>query len=764
MVRRGMYDDALRLLASDHTDSSHIEEIIRKLAIEADALTHQQRLTAANQRLIPAENLCKSADYASCGYLLRTRGLLSVSQGDPFTAHQYFFESLLFARSHQDRWAEVVALNNLGFASIQFGRYDEAVDWLRSAHQAAVELGSDFWTHRVVGNLGWAYFQLGDDERALEQFQEAEKSATRLGNHRDELKWISDAGYIYRDTGDSDRATQSYRQALNLAKQIDSKEDIVNALEDLARVSVESGKLEEAGAYLDQITSMENASGKGLSGYVMLTQGMLAAARHQDKQAEKVFRAIQSNLANPTTTRLNAGDELARLYELEGNTKAAEQTYKATLAAFESARAQLRNENSRLPFAANATGIYDHYIHLLVEQGRGEEALAAADQSRARTLAQGLGIAESKTTYHPSALNPRQIAQSSGATLLFYWLGSQRSYLWAITPAKIALFPLPAQKEIAARVERYRKALLDAEDPLQTGNEDGLALYQLLVAPAAKLIRPDSPVMILADGALNQLNFETLLAPGPGVSPQVTANAGAHYWIDDQTLLSAPSLELLAAARPAAGVSRNLLLLGNPLTASAEYPSLPLFGLEMTQVARHFAARRAAVFAGQQATPAAYLTSNPAQYAYIHFVSHAIASRVDPLDSAIILSGSMLSGGKTGEESYKLYAREIMQHPIDARLVTISACYGSGTRSYAGEGLVGLSWAFLRAGAHNVIGALWEVSDDSTPRLMDALYQGLADGQNPATALRHAKLSLLHSPGRFRAPYYWAPFQIYTRR
>jgi CHAT domain-containing protein len=463
---------------------------------------------------------------------------------------------------------------------------------------------------------------------------------------------------------------------------------------------------------------------------------------------------------------LGAGIELAELFELEGNIKAAEQTYKATLATFESARAQLRNENSRLPFAANATGIYDHYIHLLVEQGRGEEALAAADQSRARTLAQGLGIAESKTSYHPASLNPRQIARDSGATLLFYWLGAQHSYLWAITPAKIALFPLPAQKEIAARVERYRKTLLDAEDPLQAGDEDGQALYQLLVAPAAKLIRPDSPVMILADGALNQLNFETLLAPGPGVSPQVTSGAGtgAHYWIDDQTLLSAPSLELLAAARPAVGGSRKLLLLGNPVTASQEYPSLPLFGLEMTQIARHFTARHAAVFAGQKATPAAYLTSNPAQYAYIHFVSHAIASRADPLDSAIILSGSTLSGGRTGEESYKLYAREIMQHPIDARLVTISACYGSGTRSYAGEGLVGLSWAFLRAGAHNVIGALWEVSDDSTPRLMDALYQGLADGQNPASALRRAKLSLLHSPGRFRAPFYWAPFQIYTQR
>ena len=766
MVRRGMYDDALRLLADFHSAFNDTDQTIRKQAIAADALTHQKQLSAANQSLKQAEDFCRSANSSSCGYVLRTRGLLAVRQGQLTTARQCFLASLLFARAHQDRWAEVGALNNLGFATMQAGRFDEAVDWLQSAHQIAMELGTGYWMQLVDGNLGWAYYQLGDDEKALEQFLDAEKNAARLGDIRDELKWITTAGYVYHDSGDKDRAAQSYRQALFLARQIDSKEDTVNALEDLARVSVETGKLDEASAYLDQVTSMERASGKGLSGYVTLTQGMLAVARHQYQQSETLFRSVQHDLASPTTTRLGAGIELAELFELEGNIKAAEQTYKATLATFESARAQLRNENSRLPFAANATGIYDHYIHLLVEQGRGEEALAAADQSRARTLAQGLGIAESKTTYHPSTLNPRQIAQSSGATLLFYWLGRQHSYLWAITPEKIALFPLPAQKEIAARVERYRKALLDAEDPLQTGNEDGQALYQLLVAPAAKLIRSDSPVMILADGALNQLNFETLLAPGPGVSPHVTAKAGAgaHYWIDDQTLLSAPSLELLAAARPAAGGNRNLLLLGNPVTASAEYPSLPLFGLEMTQISRHFAARHAAVFAGQQATPAAYLTSNPAQYAYIHFVSHAIASRVDPLDSAIILSGTTFSGVKTGEESYKLYAREIMQHPIDARLVTISACYGSGTRSYAGEGLVGLSWAFLRAGAHNVIGALWEVSDDSTPRLMDALYQGLADGQNPATALRRAKLSILHSPGRFRAPYYWAPFQIYTRR
>jgi CHAT domain-containing protein len=77
---------------------------------------------------------------------------------------------------------------------------------------------------------------------------------------------------------------------------------------------------------------------------------------------------------------------------------------------------------------------------------------------------------------------------------------------------------------------------------------------------------------------------------------------------------------------------------------------------------------------------------------------------------------------------------------------------------------VGLSWAFLRAGAQRVIGALWEVSDNSTPRLMDELYQGLTAGESPAVALRNAKLSMLHSQSRFRVPFYWATFQIYGRQ
>ena len=114
----------------------------------------------------------------------------------------------------------------------------------------------------------------------------------------------------------------------------------------------------------------------------------------------------------------------------------------------------------------------------------------------------------------------------------------------------------------------------------------------------------------------------------------------------------------------------------------------------------------------------------------------------------------VLSPPPGNPDNFKLYAREIMRFPLHARLVTVSACYGSGSRAYAGEGLVGLSWAFLRAGSHNVIGALWEVNDASTPLLMA--------GQTPDAALRAAKLSLIHSPAVYRKPLYWGGFQLYT--
>jgi CHAT domain-containing protein len=296
-------------------------------------------------------------------------------------------------------------------------------------------------------------------------------------------------------------------------------------------------------------------------------------------------------------------------------------------------------------------------------------------------------------------------------------------------------------------IERYRKGILGPIAAGDTVRQEAVDLYQMLVEPAASLIGANSNVVVVSDGPLSLLNFETLVVPGPA----------HHYWIEDANIVSAPSLYLLASRKAWRSTPGKLLLLGDAVSPNPDYPDLPMAAAEMRQIEKHFGAQDETVFARQSATSAAYLKMPLQRYSYIHFVAHGVASRTDPLDSAIILS-------RTGaaEDSFKLHAREIIQHPIDARLVTISACYGGGTRSYAGEGLVGLSWAFLRAGAHNVIGALWEASDDSTPQLMDSLYLGLEQGMTPSAALRQAKLTLMHSQARFSQPFYWAPFQIYT--
>jgi CHAT domain-containing protein len=251
-------------------------------------------------------------------------------------------------------------------------------------------------------------------------------------------------------------------------------------------------------------------------------------------------------------------------------------------------------------------------------------------------------------------------------------------------------------------------------------------------------------VILATDGALHGLNLEALPQPPsqPGAAPR--------YWIEDVTLGIAPSLGLLAGRVPRAPGSRRLLLLGDPVVTDSSFPPLAYAAGEITTVTRRFAGRDQVVLSRDTATAGAYRTAGPGGFSAIHFTAHALANRESPLDSAVVLSGG------------KLYAREVMDIPLTADLVTISACRGVGLRTYSGEGLVGFAWAFLRAGARHVIAGLWDVNDQSTAALMDVLYRELAAGKAPAAALRTAKLSLISSSGNLRKPYYWAPFQVYT--
>jgi CHAT domain-containing protein len=158
---------------------------------------------------------------------------------------------------------------------------------------------------------------------------------------------------------------------------------------------------------------------------------------------------------------------------------------------------------------------------------------------------------------------------------------------------------------------------------------------------------------------------------------------------------------------------------------------------------------------GAEAYPARFRESDPRAFTAIHFAAHASANEESPLNSAIILSPH---GGK-----YKLYASEVADLRLNPELVTISACRSAGSKAYSGEGLIGFAWAFLEAGAHNVVAGVWNVDDAAAPLLMKEFYAEWREGRDPARALRGAKLKLMRSGGVFQKPYYWGPFEVFTR-
>jgi CHAT domain-containing protein len=579
-------------------------------------------------------------------------------------------------------------------------------------------------------------------------FLEAADKSQRIGAVIDQGEWLNNSGLVQYQLGQFSIAEGYYRRSLSLAQDIQDKEEISDALTALAFVSVRQEKLDSARQYSMQALELAQAEhDRSAELYPFLVQGQVAAHTEDAKHAEHIFLEVASDPKSDLSLRWEARNELAKLYEHASRPEEAGKQFRLALSTVENARSSFQHEDFRLPFLANAAHLYDDYIHFLIEQGRVDDALQAADYSRAQTLAEGLGISRKTSIENPGFLNARQIARQSDAAVLFYWLGAERSYLWTVTPTSTNLSQLPPAAEINSIVERYSKALVGPRDVLDTENPDGSKLFDTLISPAKRFIGNNLRVVIIPDGSLGKFNFETLLVSEPKL----------HFWIEDVTVINASSLRLLAVSHGFRKSSGKLLLMGDAIAPNREYGDLPQAAAEMANIEQHFVPAERTVYARAEATAAAYLGSNPQQFSYVHFVAHGTASRLSPLDSAIVLSKSAAE-----EDSFKLYARDIIRLPLHADLVTISTCYGSGARAYTGEGIVGLSWAFLRAGAHNVIGALWEVSDMSTPQLMGNLYSELRRGRTPEVALRTAKLSLLHSNGIFRKPFYWAPFQLYT--
>ncbi|HEV7429393.1 MAG TPA: CHAT domain-containing protein [Thermoanaerobaculia bacterium] len=734
LTARAKFPEALQVLAPELPPRLRSSVIgVRWLGYRAIALARDKQAQAAALALDRAERLARTRQPQLLDEVMKWRANLAFTAGRQAEGEKFTHAGLRYARLNHHEHIEADLLATLAIISTKFGRYDEAIQLGTKALTLATAMGNDALIEKTEGNLAWVYSLLGDYENVKFYADSALKLAETLGAARDQLPWLIQVGDVAHLRGEYATAIAYYQRGVDLAKQ-QKHVDIGDYTASLAIAQLEAGDLRSARRNIEAAS----AADRERNDLDQLLRAEIADARVDAAEGDldtaiRKTRQVLGTAKNPMR-KWEAEARIAQFSVMAGRPVEAETHFRNSLVQANQARQQVTGEEFRLPFGALVRETYDDYIELLLSNGRTDEALGVAELSRAQNLEEALGAG---AAIH--RVDPKHVARQHKAVVLSYWLAPKRSVVWTISSTSVEVATLPPMKTIEQAVNLYSLEVQSLR-AAERRRVDGTFLYEVLVKPVAHRIPRGGRVIVIPDGRLHALNMETLI------------DASAHYWIENVTIETASSLALLD--RPQTNVTfPSILLVGDPPSPDPEFPRLPKAAKEIDLVQNHFPAT-SKILRGREATPRAYAGANPGQYDFIHFVAHGIATRQRPLDSAVVLARS--------GDSYKLYARDIIKQPLTARLVTISSCHGAGTRAYTGEGLVGLAWAFLHAGAHQVIAALWEVDDNATPQIMDDLYAGIRAGQDPATALRNAKLKLILDGSAFRQPKYWAPFVLYS--
>jgi CHAT domain-containing protein len=715
------------------------------------ALAYLPRNQEAKALLEEARDIAAAAHLDSLQSTVLVRlGTVLLSLGESAKGEESYKSALAKANAARDSYLQARAQEALGYLALNSFRNDECATWNGLALHTYQTLGAEIRIASVSDNLGWCDYRLGNQVEAQVLFTSAQKLFTK---HK---QWgalginLNANGTAAIARGDYPAARSDYEQVIELATKYGTPQTVAEGRTNLATTLILMGDIDAAEAANQQALSIpEDRVSHEIRLRMELNSGRIEAARgHLEKAESFCRRVINSDIRQPKLV-IDAEVLLAKLLDREGRPRDAETELQRALTYLDDSRAKLLRDESKLTYIASLMQTFREYVNLLCRQNRPSDALEIAESSRARLLFERSSV--EKTS--PTAAAFQELARKTGTVFLFYWVAPGQSRLWVVTAAGITTAVLPADTEIRSRVESYSRFIENFGDPLSEANP-GRELFATLVGPVQNLVPANSHVVIVPDGPLFDVNFESL--PVPGGRP--------HYWLQDVTVSVAPSLSLLLRQSPEPSPrpenashtpAPRLLLIGDALSSGQpEFPHLANARREMDGIRMDFPPGASVLRTGADATPQSYAAAGPANFSIIHFAAHATANLNSPLDSAVILTPS--------RGNYKLYAREIRNHPISADLVTISACSSAGPRMYGGEGLVGFVWAFLGAGARNVVAGLWDVNDSSTPQLMDIMYRQLQHGAPPAEALRQAKLALATSTNKFRKPYYWAPFELFT--
>jgi len=362
-------------------------------------------------------------------------------------------------------------------------------------------------------------------------------------------------------------------------------------------------------------------------------------------------------------------------------------------------------------------------------------------------------------------------ALPAGTLLLAFSLGAAETRVYAVGPEPddFAVVPIGGTAdEVRSEVRRFRDVLQTRRTGIErtTVIAASRRLGDRLLRPVAEQLRRAERLLVVPDGALHVVPFSALQDPTrPG-----------HYLVESKAIEVVPSVTLYdTLARAASARSGPIRAVGfgdpaypvsaptggsGPALTRAQAAGLSLHALPATRdevAALRTLARDAQLWTGAAATEEK-AKAIPRDTRFVHFACHGFLDERLPLESGLALA--MPERAAQGGDNGFLQAWEVFEGlRIDADQVTLSACQTGLGRDLAGEGLMGLTWAFLYAGARSVLASLWEVSDESTADLMKRLYRHLANGLPRAEALRRAQVELVGRRAT-SSPYYWAAFTL----
>jgi len=267
-------------------------------------------------------------------------------------------------------------------------------------------------------------------------------------------------------------------------------------------------------------------------------------------------------------------------------------------------------------------------------------------------------------------------------------------------------------------VEALRNAISDLK-PLKQYQAIALDLYQQLIEPAKSFIK-DKELIIVPHDVLHYLPFQALYS------------TDGKYLVEDHSvtyLSSASLLQFTTAKRKALG--ERVLAVGNPdlvdQTKELKFAQLEADGIKKLYPSSTVLLKKDATRLKTKGVSS--------QYDILHFAAHAELKADDPLSSAILLARS------DGDEG-RLEVREIFEMDLNASLVVLSGCETGLGKLSTGDELVGLTRAFIYAGAPSVVASLWKVDDASTAALMSSFYKNLRT-KSKVESLRQAQLAMI---------------------